>query len=293
VQGQGWGMKKNIGVLKIAVLAASLSALASCSKDSGSPQASDLQAANIVGGKKVSTAYQKKNGIVALIINTEDQKQELCSGTLIAKNIVLTAAHCLVTSGSKIRSIAVVFGPNLDTATKEMVRHGIKGLPNKDFLSGLDANPNASWNDIALIKLDADAPADFSLVKLADAQTKLNSKASLIEAGFGNTQAARETSGDTSGALKQVSGIQLMSISVDGKELVLKEQNKGSCNGDSGGPAFIKNVDGSLTQVGIDSRGTDKDSCLGIGIYTNILAHLDWIKTQSDLLNPANTPNAK
>ena len=83
--------------------------------------------------------------------------------------------------------------------------------------------------------------------------------------------------------LKQVSGIEVLKLVADGKEMHLKEDGKGSCNGDSGGPAYVK-ISGKLTQVGINSRGTDPASCIGVGVFTNVAAHLAWITKNSELL---------
>lgn len=252
-----------------------LGVLSSCSQGSNPGSTSDLQAVNIVGGRRSSDNFQKQNGIVALVINTASG-QGLCSGTLIDRKIVLTAAHCLDSSSEPIQSVAVVFAKDLSKATREQVRFGVKGLVHEGFQAASLSNGPGSWNDIALLKLDQEAPQDFALAQLPSADTPINAGMKVTEAGFGKTQAARNASGDTSGVLKQVSNINIDELSADSKELHLSENGRGSCNGDSGGPAFLK-VAGRNIQVGIDSRGTEDDNCLGTGIYTNIAAHLSWI----------------
>lgn len=266
------------------MLAISLVFLAGCSKDTGDnpPGESELLAGNIVGGMKATDSFQKQNGVVALLINSEDG-EGLCTGTLISKRIVLTAAHCLDSSTSKIKSIAVIFTQDVSKITKNNVRFGIKGRIHEQFLSS--AGGTGAWNDIALLKLNEDAPADAKFAKLPSIVARpLAAKTSVIQAGFGRTVGSRKLETGASGILKQVSGIEVIKTIQDGKELLLKEDGKGSCNGDSGGPAYTKAPNGTLTQVGINSRGTDPDSCIGVGVFTSVAAHLIWIKKNSDLL---------
>lgn len=273
--------------VKWIILAAFLSFLTACSKDTGgqTPGEPEVIAGNIVGGVNASDSFQKKNGLVALLIRSEDG-EGICTGTLISKQIILTAAHCLDGSSSPIKSIAVVFATSVTKASQHNVRFGVRGRKHELFATsagGLDA-----WNDIALVKLDQDAPQNFKFSQLPSALSiPLAEKTLLVQAGFGRTEATRTPASNTTGTLKQVSGIEVISIIQEGKELLLKEDGKGSCNGDSGGPAFVRLLDGTLTQVGINSRGNDTNSCIGVGVFTSVVAHLEWIKKNSDLLMAA------
>ncbi|MEQ1722224.1 MAG: trypsin-like serine protease [Pseudobdellovibrio sp.] len=278
---------KNLRSLKLTVLAASLSVLASCAKSTNAQNYAEPEtlAGNIVGGVASVDSFQKQNGLVGLVI-TSDDGQGICSGTLISKRIVLTAAHCIDSSSSAIRQIAVVFTQDVSKAKKEQVRYAVKGRAHELFATS--AGGTGAWNDIALLKLSADAPADMKFAKLPSVlNVPLAAKTMLVQAGYGLTVDNRNSPVDTSGSLRQVEGIEVLALVQNGKEIQLKENGKGSCNGDSGGPAFTKAADGKLTQVGVNSRGTDRNSCLGVGIFTNVASHLAWIKTNSDLLMAA------
>jgi secreted trypsin-like serine protease len=282
-------MKTNLQIVKLASLALTVSIFASCAPKAGpNNNASGLRVQNIVGGTDATADYQKANGIVGIVIVSEDGPG-ICTGTLIHKRLVLTAAHCIAMTRSPIQRIVVVFAPSLESAKKENLRYANTGEEHKDFMTSVISG-EGSWNDIALLKLSEDAPADFKLAKLANALNDKNLKADAqaIQAGFGRAEADRDAITDTSGTLRKVENIALIKKSDDGKELQFKEDGKGSCNGDSGGPAFLK-VGRKLVQVGINSRGTSRTTCLEVGIFTNIIPHLPWIKeTAKKLLESDN-----
>jgi secreted trypsin-like serine protease len=262
--------------------------LASCGQKNTDAGAEGLIAGNIVGGAKLSAAAQKEAGVVGIVIVTDDG-MGICTGSLIDKRIVLTAAHCLNESEGAIRKMYAVFSPDMSKATRENVRAVVTGVANESF----SPSESASWNDVALIKLSEDAPADFKLARLPSSRTDaaLKAGAKATQMGFGKAEATRNPTKDTSGVLRTV-GVSLLEKSADGKELHFDEAKRGSCNGDSGGPAFIREADGKLTQVGLDSRGNLPDSCLGVGIYTNVSVHLDWIRSHAAQLLADNSSNA-
>jgi secreted trypsin-like serine protease len=275
-------MKTNL--LKIGGTLLSVALLTSCGQRNA-PSEGGLFADNIVGGVGMNETAQKEAGVVGLVIIT-DEGTGTCTGSLIANRLVLTAAHCL--EGS-VRKVFAVFTSDFSKATAANVRAGVSGQAHEGFAPSL----NAAWNDIALVKLAADAPADFKKVRLATTATDAALKAGtkVTQMGFGRGE-DRNVAADTSGVLRSINNIPLLKKSRDGKELHFTEAGRGSCNGDSGGPALLRDRSGLITQVGVNSRGTLQNSCLGVGIYTNVAAHAEWIRTTAAKLNtpPARAP---
>src|SRR5207248_5816393 len=52
------------------------------------------------------------SGHAAVVLLYNSQNSSLCSGTIIAPNVVLTAAHCTVTDESCVKSACVALAPS-------------------------------------------------------------------------------------------------------------------------------------------------------------------------------------
>lgn len=199
--------------------------------------------------------------------------QPACSGTLIAPNAVLTAAHCLdpLFIGDSIPGFTLVLDANLVgaadvTAGTMAIRH-----PDFDLLSEMEPTLG-QWNDIGVLILGADVPnAELAILPDPTEAMELVPGIALDLVGYGLT------SNDTfdfgvkhHGTAKLVQAVQ--------HELFISEPGEQqNCNGDSGGPAFAA-LSGGTRIVGTVSRSPDTDPvCDHGGIDTRVDAYLDWI----------------
>lgn len=296
IQGRVYSSLKLTSIISLAYLVSACSP----SENLGSTQfvnEAGSDQAQIVGGTLASSQLQKQNGIVQLKISSL-QGVATCTGSLIEKNIVLTAAHCL--ADPTITDVAVLFGLDDKSITQDQVIFGISGKVHESFKPTDDKMK--VWNDIALLKLEKDAPVDFKLAQLpaADRLPKLDRGSKLMLAGFGITNAlvrkvVKDKKGQQKivelpstgdGVLRQVDQIVVTAVSLDKKEITLDQTRlKGACHGDSGGPAYLKQSDGTLLLVGVTSRGTEKlGNCNAQAVYSGVSGHLTWISDNTKAL---------
>ena len=286
-------------IIKTVVAIALLGLLSSCaptsSNESAQTFAADPQAqTNIIGGADSTAEYQKANGIVGIMMVTEDQfgrqLSAVCTGSLIAPKVVLTAAHCMVLSkGTKLVAFLILLDKNLDNIMEEISKNDLthvrsvnKVVRHEAYLSGRGTN-----NDIGLLGFDGALPPDYKLAVRAPAQLarELRKGAVVTLAGFGvskyeKNSATGEFEGEGDGLLRQVNGIKVLSLSATGQEITLDQsQGRGACHGDSGGPAYLVDpVSKKNMLVGVTSRGIDPNGSCDVGaIYTGVMGYSKWI----------------
>ena len=318
---QGGCMKKEMMKQAAAVLVLTATALfVSCAPKSESAPTSylnsaELQNSNILGGLLADSNFQKANGIVQLKIVT-DVGVATCTGSLIERDVVLTAAHCIADEG--LRRVVVLLALDDVKVTQEQVIEGINARIHPEYAPTDDKSK--VWNDIAVVKLETPAPADFKLAVLPTAETvkQLTKGSKLTLAGYGITNAVIrkvlkdkngkvvvgkdgqpqtiELPGRGSGTLRRVSNIAVTGVTADQKEISFNQENlRGACHGDSGGPALLQLKDGSYIQVGVTSRGTNQlGNCNEGAIYTGVAGQLDFIALAiADMNKPEVAPVAK
>ena len=151
---------------------------------------------------------------------------------------------------------------------------------------------------MAMLTLEKDAPADFKFAKLPTAEGAPRVSDKLTLAGYGvtdpivNLLVVNPRSGQIvgllpndapgSGLLRQVDDIEILQETQDKREVLLSgnQGNKGACHGDSGGPAYRKESNGTYTLLGVTSRGTNPTgNCDRDAVYGSVAGQLDWIRT--------------
>ncbi len=216
-------------------------------------------------------------------------KRAFCTGTLLTKNIVVTAAHCL--TGSSPSKVLVGFGKDVGP-TKVQFRKVDGGRIHSTFLRLTKAQANdprsANWGDVGVIRFVGTIPAGFAPAMILNNSAELKNGQDVTLAGFGYID-----------GYKRLSSTNLMKTTVQIKDAkfsateveIAPSAGHGACHGDSGGPAFV-NLNGRDIVFGATSRTATMSgavSCLEGSIYTVLAAHLDWLKESIKILNPTNS----
>jgi trypsin len=228
----------------------------------------------IVGGTPAQNG--KYPFMVAVLYNWKPGQPPLdylrCGGTLIDADSVLTAAHCfrkLNLNGADFRRIDVIVG-----ATRLGVGQGVVRDPARIAIpSGFDMNENSKDNryDVAVTNLNQPVtnPKKINLATASQDYLETPAREATV-AGWGDTspggsasleQRLREVNiqirGD-SGAKNIYDLSDLLGRFKFYPDLMVaagawgtRDEGKGGCSGDSGGPLFDKDKQGRYTQIGI------------------------------------------
>ncbi|RXT20468.1 hypothetical protein B5U98_19520 [Bosea sp. Tri-39] len=239
----------------------------------------------VIGGVTSRTV----DGARASTLRVETSRGELCSGAAISSELVLTAAHCLMTGGS-VRVIS------LDKRFRNRTHAVAAVLPHPTFVPGTTprTQPGA---DLALLRLAAPLPADIQPLTLGSG---LWQGETVTMAGFG---LASENNKKTARTLREVTLVNAGNYTTANTvKVAVDTENRGevlgagACRGDSGGPV-LRGPSGSRDLVGIVSWSSGplssriKMICGGFTAITPISDHRAWIAEASErLLNYGDEP---
>ena len=243
----GAGSGTTIGAMTERTIGASIGWLglamalsAGCGGGGGSPSAAAEESGSIVGGE-VDTGDPS---VVAVYAQQPGQPGGfLCTGSLIAPTVVLTAAHCV----SEVET-----GPNAKFSvftSANVNRNGGVALAVRE----VHANPRWSakrlegGHDQGIVVLAQPTSLLPLAINRSPLASALRGKPVRI-VGYGlNDGTAQTGAGIKRQALTSLSAIQANLIAVG-------DSRRGTCNGDSGGPAFMS-LNGQETIVGTTSYG--------------------------------------
>jgi hypothetical protein len=230
-------------------------------------------AAPVVGGMPAIDGQFP--GVGALVYDVGGVMMQGCTGTLIAPDVVLTAAHCVdpsLTSG-----VVPSFTLSLDAAAPGAILvPGARGVPhpgwdiNTPYFDGL-----GRLNDIGLVFLASPITSVPPMWMVTpDAKDDLEPGLTLSIAGYGVTGDGAGDSG-----LLRYADTRLIRCNKSEIQVGRGAPEPQNCNGDSGGPAFVDLGDG-LRVAGVVSRSYTGDTCTAGGIDTRVDRYLDWIHQQ-------------
>mmetsp|Transcript_43989 Transcript_43989/g.78955 ORF Transcript_43989/g.78955 Transcript_43989/m.78955 type:complete len:600 (+) Transcript_43989:48-1847(+) len=207
-----------------------------------------------------------------------------CGGSLIAKDVVLSAAHC---AGSNYNVVVGRHALNIDEG---------EVIPVKEQVPHPQYKPSRTDNDFNLIFLSR--PANADVVSLNSNSAAPTEGDSVTVMGWGDTgasssyaqlsntlrevevkvlsnQKCAQSKGNVGGSYNSYAG------SITGNMLCAKDLGEDSCQGDSGGPLVMKGSGGSAdVQVGVVSWGIGCANEIFPGVYARVSSVYDWIRNE-------------
>jgi len=241
----------------------------------------------IINGNKAT------EGRYSYAVSLQDTVGHFCGGSLIAPDVVLSAAHC---AGSDYK--AIIGRHELKTSDGDEVNV-------KDEMMHPDYDRDTTDNDFMLVFLERSTTEDVELVQLSPSVISEGTAVTVM--GWGDTHKDE--------AIKELAA-ELMEVEVtvitnDECELSKSDEIgfeydyndqitenmmcaksvevKDSCQGDSGGPLVIRSTSGDV-QVGVVSWGIGCAHNDFPGVYARVSAKYDWIR--ENVCNGSSTPPA-
>lgn len=198
----------------------------------------------------------------------------LCTGTLVAPRIVLTAAHCLV-DNPPVGAMEIRLGSDVNSVA--VPRYGVARYGSHPMFCGTDTEvcKEDIW-DYGYIELLQDVAGVQPTRPLTsqdawDEAMQVGGTVTLV--GYGLS----DDGGDITGIKREVD-VPIVRFSGTGLEFQAGGDGRDSCQGDSGGPAFVTLASGEVLLGGITSRGY---SCGKGGFYAIPYAALCWLSDET------------
>ncbi|XP_042867708.1 transmembrane protease serine 9-like [Penaeus japonicus] len=227
----------------------------------------------IVGGK-VAGDYPWMAG---LLMNDESM---ICGASLITKQYLLTAAHCVRNIILEEDKIDVVLGSKLLRNGTEESRQRI---PVAEVIVHEKHQPLTLAHDIAILKLEKPAVLNSKVAPIClDMEDGNHTAKTAIATGWGKLQ----EDGEESEVLQEVE-LPIVPLEVCKEQyssqrmtedvVCAGEEGKDACQSDSGGPLAVAMPDGSWHLLGITSWGRGCARAGYPGVFVRVPSYLSWI----------------
>lgn len=255
----------------------------------------------IYGGNK--TAPFEFPWMVLIAYNTKTGLRFRCGGTLINKNYVLTAAHCITgltdtsIAGVRLGEHDITKDIDCDTQAVDDCAPAVQDYTVAEIIPHPLYNTIQLQNDIGLIRINGEANMESEAVRpICLPSTETLRRENLVGrngvvAGWGATETGYASDDLLKVDLPVISiqdcqnrynNIVRQQIRLTEKQMCAGGVNgKDSCSGDSGGPlksASVIHDDSRYVQFGVVSFGPKAcGAAIQPGVYTNVPYYMDWI----------------
>lgn len=269
----------------------------------------------IINGREVPATDPIAQNVVAI---WDAKDKAMCTASLLPGNVVLTAAHCLI--DARPNQLFVIFSTDpfdvLSSREPDVIKDSVRKVValqyNPDYKTAQDEKRDKDQSDIGVLRFEGTVPGGYKPAELLTDAAAIAVGVDVIMAGYG-VSSVKVKDIDVKGTPKEELEkraelgeilcdehyTECIQIDMDGdgilraahapiaevtdSEVVLDETKQGTCSGDSGGPVYLRQH-GVNYLFALTSRGDM--TCDQEGVYTNILAHKEWLKEAITKLLP-------
>lgn len=203
--------------------------------------------------------------VARAIVIVEDSDGDLCTGTAIARDVVLTAAHCV--AAKRAYRVRTYQTPRTIAVRSVSLHPGF---------SAANYARSRATADVAVVKLSTVLPDSIEPAPLAPAR-RVSAGETLTIAGFGVTEARtprglgipRQTNLEVTG---QPGSLQIRLVDPLTRDRV---SGRGGCTGDSGGPAFSNGE--IIGVIGWSTAANGNEGCGGLTGIVPLVNYRGWV----------------
>lgn len=229
-----------------------------------------LSSVNVIGGNDASEKI--KTSVVSLLVESQGKLEFACTGSVIKKNIVLTATHCLAQTFDGDMFISwgkeALNGPRVRVSKFKFHHHNYFRKPPTDPLENRDIALLMTEEDLPLVPVMIGNPSD------------LRRGDTIIQAGYGNSEPNPRPAPRTYGVLYELNSSTVDVVSTRSVRINESESRRID-EGDSGGPLFVEKQNQTLELHGIVSQGDigfNSDGSLSYNsLYTHPYFFIKWM----------------